>query len=57
MATTSSKKIGALTALALLSTFSFAAHADKLADIKAAGVVKVSAMTWISPKRSRKASA
>ncbi|MGK9171731.1 ABC transporter substrate-binding protein [Yokenella regensburgei] len=34
------KKIGALTALALLS-FSFAAHADKLADIKAAGVVKV----------------
>lgn len=30
-----------LTALALLATLSFAAHADKLADIKAAGVVKV----------------
>lgn len=38
---TQTKKTGALTALALLTTLSFAAHADKLADIKAAGVVKV----------------
>lgn len=38
---TQTKKAGALTALALLTTLSFAAHADKLADIKAAGVVKV----------------
>jgi len=30
-----------LTALALLAALSFSAHADKLADIKAAGVVKV----------------
>ncbi|WP_039058151.1 ABC transporter substrate-binding protein [Enterobacter sp. Bisph1] len=35
------KKIATLSALALLSALSFSAHADKLADIKAAGVVKV----------------
>ncbi|WP_313487135.1 ABC transporter substrate-binding protein [Pseudescherichia sp.] len=38
---TQSKKAWTLSALALLSTLSFAAHADKLADIKSAGVVKV----------------
>lgn len=35
------KKIVALSALALFSALSFSAQADKLADIKAAGVVKV----------------
>ncbi len=35
------KNIVALSALALLSALSFSAQADKLADIKAAGVVKV----------------
>lgn len=45
MATTLHTKITALSALTLLSALSFAAHADKLADIKAAGVVKVATFT------------
>lgn len=38
---TQTKKAWTFSTLALLSTLSFAAHADKLADIKSAGVVKV----------------
>jgi len=38
---TQTKKAWTFSTLALFSTLSFAAHADKLADIKSAGVVKV----------------
>ncbi len=38
---TQTKKAWTFSTLALLSTLSFAAHADKLADIKSAGVVKI----------------
>ena len=45
MATSLHTKITALSALALLSALSFSAHADKLADIKAAGAVSYTHLT------------